>query len=67
MMTELEDKIYEEAEKDHSYVVALRRYFHAHPELPKKEFQTANKIEEELHKIGLETKRVGDTGVYAEI
>lgn len=66
-MTSLEDKIYSEAQNDHEYIVALRRYFHAHPELPKQEFHTAEKIEEELHKIGLETKRVGETGVYAEI
>ena len=66
-MTSLEDKIYSEAQNDHEYIVALRRYFHAHPELPKQEFHTAEKIEKELHKIGLETKRVGETGVYAEI
>ena len=66
-MTSLEDKIYSEAQNDHEYIVALRKYFHAHPELPKQEFHTAEKIEEELHKIGLETKRVGETGVYAEI
>ena len=66
-MTSLEDKIFSEAQNDHEYIVALRRYFHAHPELPKQEFHTAEKIEEELHKIGLETKRVGETGVYAEI
>lgn len=66
-MTSLEDKIYSEAQNDHEYIVTLRRYFHAHPELPKQEFHTAEKIEEELHKIGLETKRVGETGVYAEI
>ena len=46
-MTSLEDKIYSEAQNDHEYIVALRRYFHAHPELPKQEFHTAEKIEEE--------------------
>ncbi len=66
-MTELEQKIYLEAEEDYEYMVSLRRYFHSHPELPRKEFETASKIEEELHQIGLETKRVGETGVYAEI
>ena len=50
-MTSLEDKIYSEAQNDHEYIVALRRYFHAHPELPKQEFHTAEKIEEELHKM----------------
>ena len=66
-MTELEQKIYLEAKEDYEYMVSLRRYFHSHPELPRKEFETASKIEEELHKIGLETKRVGETSVYAEI
>ena len=50
-------------ERDH--LVSLRRYFHTHPELPKEEFETAKFIEEELHKIGLNTRRVGETGVYA--
>ncbi len=66
-MTELEQKIYLEAKEDYEYMVSLRRYFHSHPELPRKEFETAKKIEEELYKIGVETKRVDETGVYAEI
>lgn len=66
-MKALEEKIYSEAKQDHDYVVALRRYFHAHPELSKKEYETAKRIEEELHALGLETKSVGETGVYAEL
>lgn len=66
-MTELEELIQKQALSDHEYVVALRRYFHIHPELPKQEFNTAKKIEEELAKLGLKTERVGETGVYAEI
>ena len=66
-MTELEKEIYQEVKEDYEYIINLRRYFHTYPELPRKEFNTANKIEEELHKIGLETKRVDETGVYAEI
>ena len=50
-------------ERDH--LVSLRRYLHTHPELPREEYETAKFIEEELHKIGLNTRRVGETGVYA--
>ncbi|MGN1163393.1 MAG: M20 family metallopeptidase, partial [Candidatus Ornithospirochaeta sp.] len=52
-----------DAERD--YVVSLRRFFHENPELPRKEFGTAKRIEEELSSFGLETTRVGETGVYA--
>lgn len=50
-----------------SDIVSTRRYFHSHPELSKKEYNTALKIEEFLHNIGLESTRVGETGVYTEI
>lgn len=66
-MNTLEESLYEQAEQDHGYVVALRRYFHTHPELSRKEFHTAERIENELHQLGLETQRVDETGVYAEI
>ena len=66
-MKELEVKIYDEIKKDHEYVVGLRRHLHKHPEIAKEEFQTALFIESELDKIGLAHKRVGETGVYAEI
>ena len=66
-MTEIENNIFNEIKNDHEYVVNLRRHFHKYPEIAKEEFQTALKIEEELNKIGLEHKRVGDTGVYAQI
>lgn len=66
-MYSLEQDIKKQAQEDHDYVVLLRRHFHSFPELSKYEFKTAEKIEDELHKLGLETKRVGETGVYAEI
>lgn len=66
-MNEVEQIIKEEVKEDHDYVVSLRRYFHSHPELSKQEFNTALRIEEELHKLGLETQRVGETGVIARI
>ena len=49
------------------YIVQMRRYFHAHQEVSLHEFKTAARIEEELDKIGLEHRRVGETGVYARL
>ena len=67
-MTESTEKeLLKEIKDDHNYIVSLRRHFHMNPEIAKEEFQTALKIEEELDKIGLAHKRVGETGVYAEI
>ena len=62
-----QERITAHIREDHPYVVALRRYFHQHPEIAKEEFHTAERIEAELDKIGLAHKRVGETGVYAEI
>lgn len=52
-------------EKD--YLINLRRYFHAHPEVSLKEFETCKKIEEELDRMEILHRRVGETGVYAWI
>ena len=49
------------------YIVGMRRYFHAHPEVSLKEFKTSVRIEEELDKVGIEHTRVGETGVYARV
>ena len=50
-------------EQDRDYIVALRRWFHSHPELSMKEYNTAARIEEELSALGIPTRRVGETGV----
>lgn len=47
------------------YLVEMRRYFHAHPEVSLKEFGTCKRIEEELDSFGIPHRRVGETGVYA--
>ena len=52
---------------EQAQLVSLRRYLHAHPELPKMEFGTAAFIEEQLKEAGIFYKRVGETGVYGEI
>ena len=66
-MSDVREKILSESAKDEDYIIALRRDFHAHPELSTKEYRTAETIEKELDKLGLAHKRVGGTGVYAEI
>jgi len=55
-ITELKDEI-----------IALRRDFHAHPELGFQEFRTASVIEQYLQGLGLETARMAGTGVVALI
>ena len=50
-------------EQDREYITALRRWFHSHPELSMKEFETAKRIEKELNAIGILARRVGGTGV----
>ncbi len=58
---------YEEAKKIQPYVIELRRHFHKYPEVSRNEYKTAEKIEEELSKLGLSSRRIGETGVYTEI
>ena len=48
-------------------LTALRRDFHMHPELGLQEFRTATRIEEELDELGVEHRRVGETGVWATV
>jgi len=47
------------------HLVALRRDFHAHPELAFEEQRTAAAIEERLRSLGMEPERIGGTGVLA--
>ncbi len=51
-----------QAERERQY-----KYFHQHPELSMKEDHTAQTIIDILSKAGIETKRVGKTGIVAEI
>lgn len=56
--------IEEEAKKVFPEVVAIRRDFHAHPELSFQEQRTSEKIASILHDIGLEVKQgIATTGV----
>ncbi|MEM0139985.1 MAG: amidohydrolase [Ferroplasma sp.] len=49
------------------YIKSTREYFHEYPELSFKEFKTADKIEEELKKMGLKPERLTETGIIADI
>lgn len=62
-MTTLKKYVLDETE----HIIGLRRYFHAHPEVSLKEYNTCKKIEEELDLLSIPHKRVGETGVYAWI
>ncbi|MBS4930799.1 MAG: amidohydrolase [Clostridiales bacterium] len=53
--------------KNREYITEMRRYFHAHPEVSLKEYNTCKKIEEELDEMGIPHRRVGETGVYGWI
>lgn len=53
--------------REREYLIGMRRYFHAHPEVSLKEYNTCRKIEEELDKMEVPHERVGETGVYAWI
>lgn len=64
---QLEKEIMEQVKTNYDYVVGLRRYFHEYPETAKEEFRTAKRIEEELDALDIPHRRVGETGVYAEI
>lgn len=50
------------------YLIELRRWFHAHPEIAEKEYATSAKIKEELTKFGISWRECGlQTGVLATI
>lgn len=57
----------QEVENNKDYIISLRRYFHTHPEESLHEYETAEKIEEELDKLNIPHKRAGETGVIGVI
>ncbi len=55
-------------EKARAHLVALRRDLHRHPELSWRETRTAQKVAEELDRLGIAYRRpVAGTGIVAEI
>ena len=60
--------IREIAKEYKDYLIEMRRWFHAHAEIGEKEFETSNKIKEELTKYGIEWRPCGlETGVLATV
>ncbi len=57
----------DEAFQIKQYMVEQRNYFHSHPELGLQEFNTCNRIEEELTKSRISSRRIAGTNVIAEI
>ncbi len=52
------------AEAEAAHLTALRRHFHAHPELSQQEFATMDFIEKELAALGIPTVRIPHGGVF---
>jgi len=62
--TALNKEADKKAEKLEQQVIEWRRYFHEHPELSNREFETAKKIAEHLKSLGIEVQTgVAKTGV----
>ena len=59
------DKIKKRIEELTSELIHLRRDFHRHPELGFKEYHTAEVIENYLHQLKIDTRRLAGTGVVA--
>ena len=58
--------IHEAVRKTLPYMMEMREYFHAHPELSEKEFDTCKTIFQELSLMGIEdVKIIAGTGVTA--
>lgn len=50
------------------YQIEMRRYFHSHPEVSDKEFNTSDVVKKELDKIGVPWKKCGmETGILATV
>ena len=60
--------IREIAKEYKDYLIEMRRWFHAHPEIGEKEFETSKKIKEELTKYSIEWRPCSlQTGVLATV
>lgn len=55
------------AESLEAWIIRLRREFHRYPELSFKEYNTQKKILEVLGELGIESRKIADTGVLASI
>lgn len=62
-----QDLLRQEVLEQEDYIVSLRRHFHQYPEVSLKEYETIQRIREELEKIDLPYVNVGETGVLATL
>jgi amidohydrolase len=53
--------------KTEKWMIEVRRHLHRYPETSFKEYNTQRKIIEELTRLGIETKKIADTGVIGTI
>lgn len=67
MTTLTKTSIKEEVQQGADAVIALRRYFHQHPEPSLKEYETIKRIKEELSKLDIPYVSVGETGALGTI
>ncbi|MFV0412348.1 MAG: M20 family metallopeptidase [Oscillospiraceae bacterium] len=58
----MSETIYRQAQGLYGQTVALRRWFHSHPEPSFREYATAQKVREELKALGIPYETVGETG-----
>jgi amidohydrolase len=63
----LKDKITFLANQIHSDVVANRRHLHANPELSFHEYETSAYVAQKLDELGIEYKKMANTGLVALI
>lgn len=55
------------AEEIEAWIIQLRREFHRYPELSFEEYETQKKILKILEELGVEARKIADTGVLASI
>lgn len=61
------NEVFKRASSLNDDTIALRRWFHQHPESSFKEYITSKKIKVELEKLGIEYESVGETGIVGVI
>src|SRR6056297_4053015 len=65
---DLAETLKEQAQAAEPQVIEWRRHFHEHPELSNREFETAEKVAEELRAMGLEVETgIAHTGIIAHL
>ena len=63
----LKDKVILLANQIHADTIANRRHLHAHPELSFQEYETSAFVAKKLDELGIEYKKMANTGLVALI